>query len=58
MKTAREILYKEMDKGDPLYEEDSIRLMKEYAKEAIKWFAKATEQKQDAETYYKYSQSR
>lgn len=26
------------------------------AKEAIKWFAKATEQKQDAETYYKYSQ--
>ena len=25
-------------------------------KEAVKWFAKATEEKQDAETYYKYAQ--
>ncbi|WP_322550921.1 OmpA family protein [Flavobacterium psychraquaticum] len=26
------------------------------SKEAVKWFAKATEEKQDAETYYKYAQ--
>lgn len=33
MKTARDILYEFMDKGDPQYEEDTIKMMEDYAKE-------------------------